>query len=105
MDHVSLYSTRLEPARQPEAVAAGFEGQRNPGDRAPGPEWQNHPLWQDDPIMLPFRSLAEIGRVAGYAGPPAWRACQRLPKRTPSGRTASASAWSGNARLRIAIDN
>src|SRR5580704_6873975 len=38
MDHVSLYSTRLEPARQPEAVAAGFEGQRNPGDRAPGPD-------------------------------------------------------------------
>src|SRR6266550_1465438 len=28
----------------------------------------------------------------------AWRACQRLPKRTPSGRTGSASAWWGNAR-------
>ena len=32
MDHVRLYSTRLKPARQPEAVAAGFEGQRNPRD-------------------------------------------------------------------------
>jgi hypothetical protein len=30
MDHVSLYSTRRKPARQPEAVAAGFEGKRNP---------------------------------------------------------------------------
>ena len=28
----------------------------------------------------------------------AWRACRRLPKRTPSGRTASATAWWGNAR-------
>ena len=27
-----------KPARQPEAVAASFEGKRNPGDRAPGPE-------------------------------------------------------------------
>jgi multiple sugar transport system substrate-binding protein len=35
----------------------------------PTNEWQNHPLWQKDPIMLPFRSLAEIGRAAGYAGP------------------------------------
>jgi hypothetical protein len=36
MDHVSLYSTRREPARQPKAVAAGFEGQRNPRDGAAG---------------------------------------------------------------------
>jgi hypothetical protein len=28
----------------------------------------------------------------------AWRACPRLPKRAPSGRTASATAWWGNAR-------
>src|SRR6201993_1940166 len=37
-DHVSLAATRRKPARQPEAVAAGFEGNRNPGDRAPGPD-------------------------------------------------------------------
>jgi len=35
----------------------------------PTAEWQKHPLWQQDPVMLPFRSLAEIGRAAGYAGP------------------------------------
>jgi hypothetical protein len=34
MDHVGLDATR----RKPEAVAAGFEGQRNPRDRAPGPD-------------------------------------------------------------------
>jgi hypothetical protein len=38
MDHVSLDATRRKPARQPEAVAAGFEGQRNPCDCAPGPD-------------------------------------------------------------------
>jgi hypothetical protein len=37
MDHVRLDASRLKPARQPEAVAAGFEGKRNPRDRAPGP--------------------------------------------------------------------
>jgi hypothetical protein len=38
MYHVRLDPTRLQPARQPEAVAAGFEGQRNPGDSAAGPD-------------------------------------------------------------------
>src|ERR1700738_4256111 len=38
MDHVRLYPARLEPARQPEAVAAGFEGNRNPRDSAAGPD-------------------------------------------------------------------
>src|SRR5262249_38959532 len=33
MDHVRLDTTRLQPARQPEAVAAGFEGNRDPRDR------------------------------------------------------------------------
>ena len=39
-----------------------------------------------------------LGWLAGNGAIAAWRACRRLPKRTPSGRTASASAWSGNAR-------
>jgi len=34
----------------------------------PATDWQNHPLWQNDPVMLPFRSLADIGRAAGCAG-------------------------------------
>src|SRR5215813_10934055 len=38
MDHVRLDATRRKPARQPEAVAAGFEGKRNPRDRATGPD-------------------------------------------------------------------
>jgi hypothetical protein len=38
MDHVRLYPTPLKPARQPEAVAAGLEGNRNPRDSAAGPD-------------------------------------------------------------------
>ena len=38
MDHVRLDPTRLKPARQPEAVAAGFEGQRDPLDITAGPD-------------------------------------------------------------------
>src|ERR1700745_2850584 len=38
MDHVRLDPTRLQPARQPEAVAAGFEGKRNARDLLPGPD-------------------------------------------------------------------
>src|SRR6202007_2708967 len=37
MDHVRLDASRLKPARQPEAVAAGFEGKGNPRNRAAGP--------------------------------------------------------------------
>ena len=33
-----LHPARLEPARQPEAVAAGLEGNRNPRDSAAGPD-------------------------------------------------------------------
>jgi hypothetical protein len=35
---VRLYLARLEPARQPKAVTAGFEGKRNPRDSAAGPD-------------------------------------------------------------------
>src|SRR5262252_8451976 len=53
MDHVRLDATRRKPARQPEAVAAGFEGQRNPRDIAAGPdrlippamEHRKQPFW------------------------------------------------------------
>ena len=37
MDHMRLDPTRTQPPRQPEAVAAGFEGKRNPCDMGTGP--------------------------------------------------------------------
>ena len=48
MDHVRFYATCLEPARQPKAVAAGLKGQRNPRDRAAGPDRLMPPAMQHD---------------------------------------------------------
>ena len=31
--------------------------------------WENDKLWKVDPVMAPFRTAAESGRFAGYAGP------------------------------------
>ncbi len=31
--------------------------------------WEDDPLWKIDPVMAPFRTAAESGRFAGYAGP------------------------------------
>src|SRR5437870_3279769 len=58
MDHVSLYSTRRKPARQPEAVAAGFEGNRNARDRAAGPDRLILPAMQQ--TKQPFWARLEL---------------------------------------------
>jgi hypothetical protein len=46
MDHVRLHPTRLKPTRQPEAVAAGFEGNRYPRDIAASPDGLIPPAMQ-----------------------------------------------------------
>ena len=33
-------------------------------------DWEKDPVWNLDPILLPFRDLPAIGRLVGYAGPP-----------------------------------
>src|SRR5258708_31324535 len=58
MDHVRLYPARLEPARQPEAVAAGFEGNRNPRDSAAGPDRLIPPAMQ--PGKQPFWATLQL---------------------------------------------
>src|SRR5438552_10644351 len=71
MNHVCLYPTRLEPARQPEAVAAGFEGQRNPRDRAAGPDRLIPPAMQQakQPFWARLQLLARLTLNAGkHAG-------------------------------------
>jgi multiple sugar transport system substrate-binding protein len=42
--------------------------------------WENHKLWQEDPIMLPFRAAAESGHFAGYAGPANRKAAEVISK-------------------------
>ena len=67
MDHVHLYPTRLEPARQPEAVAAGFKGNRNPCDLFTGPDRLIAPAMQQatQPFGIRLQLLARLTLNAG----------------------------------------
>ena len=46
----------------------------------PTTDWEKHKLWNDDPIMLPFRTAASSGRFAGYAGPSTRKASEVVTK-------------------------
>jgi multiple sugar transport system substrate-binding protein len=46
----------------------------------PTTDWEKHKLWNEDPIMLPFRSAARTGRFAGYAGPSTQKAGEVVTK-------------------------
>jgi ABC-type glycerol-3-phosphate transport system substrate-binding protein len=43
-------------------------------------EWENHKVWDVDPVLKPFRDLPHTGRLAGYAGPPNRRAAEVVTK-------------------------
>ena len=62
-----LDPTRLEPARQPEAVAAGFEGNRNPRDLFAGPDRLIAPAMQQakQPFGIRLQLLARLTLNAG----------------------------------------
>jgi multiple sugar transport system substrate-binding protein len=42
--------------------------------------WENNPLWQKDPVLLPFKNIPRTGRLAGYAGPPSQAAAEVTTK-------------------------
>ena len=42
--------------------------------------WENDKVWQVDPVMAPFRTAAESGRFAGYAGPAGRAAAEAISK-------------------------
>src|SRR5438270_13675776 len=62
MHLVSLDPTCLEPTRQPEAVAAGLEGNRNSRDRATGPDRLIPPAMQhgNQPIWARLQLFARL---------------------------------------------
>ncbi len=39
-------------------------------------DWEKHPIWNEDPIMLPYRDAARLGRAPGFAGPPDAKAAE-----------------------------
>src|SRR6516225_4774495 len=68
MDHVRLDPTRRQPARQPEAVAAGFEDKCNPRDLFTGPDRLIPPAMQQgkQPFWARFQLL--LARLTLNAG-------------------------------------
>jgi hypothetical protein len=71
MDHVRLDATRLKPARQPEAVTAGLEGQRDPRDGGARPDRLIPPALQQckQPFWARLQLLARLTLNAGkHAG-------------------------------------
>jgi multiple sugar transport system substrate-binding protein len=42
--------------------------------------WEDDPVWKVDPIMTPFRTAAESGHFAGYAGPAGRPAAEAISK-------------------------
>jgi len=42
--------------------------------------WEKHKLWDEDPVMLPYRSAARSGRFAGYSGPSTRKAAEAVTK-------------------------
>jgi multiple sugar transport system substrate-binding protein len=39
-------------------------------------DWEKHAVWEADPVLLPFKDLPRIGRLAGFAGPPNRKAAE-----------------------------
>ena len=58
MDHVRFDPARIQPTRQPEAIAAGFEGQCNPRDLFTGPDRFIAPAMQQ--AKKPFRTRFQL---------------------------------------------
>ena len=38
--------------------------------------WEDHPVWNIDPVMAPFKKIPVTGRLIGYAGPPNQKAAE-----------------------------
>jgi len=43
-------------------------------------EWENSPMWNEDPVMLPYRLAGRLGQVPGYPGPTGPKAAEVLSK-------------------------
>jgi multiple sugar transport system substrate-binding protein len=46
----------------------------------PTRSWETHKMWDEDPIMTPYRAAARTGRTPGYAGPTNQKAAEVLSK-------------------------
>ncbi len=46
----------------------------------PTKAWEDHKVWNEDPVMAPYRVAGRLGRVYGYAGPAGQKAAEVLSK-------------------------
>jgi ABC-type glycerol-3-phosphate transport system substrate-binding protein len=42
--------------------------------------WEDHAVWNLDPVLAPFKQIPVTGRLAGYAGPPSQKAAEVTTK-------------------------
>ena len=42
--------------------------------------WEDHPMWKEDPVMLPYRTAARAFQLFGHAGPPSAKASEAYSK-------------------------
>ncbi|MEK6245512.1 MAG: extracellular solute-binding protein [Pseudomonadota bacterium] len=47
---------------------------------APTRDWENHAMWNADPVMLPFKTASRAGRHMGFAGAPDKKAAEAWNK-------------------------
>ena len=38
--------------------------------------WEKHKLWDEDPVMAPYKVAAKLGQAPGFAGPPNAKAAE-----------------------------
>src|SRR5205085_4923067 len=43
-------------------------------------DWEKDPVWDVDPVLMPFRDLPRTGRLSGFAGPPNRKAAEVVTK-------------------------
>ena len=46
----------------------------------PTAEWEKHKVWDEDPVMTPYKVAGRLGRTPGYAGPADAKAAEVLSK-------------------------
>jgi ABC-type glycerol-3-phosphate transport system substrate-binding protein len=46
----------------------------------PASEWEKHKVWDEDPVMLPYKVAGRLGRTPGYEGPANAKAAEALSK-------------------------
>jgi ABC-type glycerol-3-phosphate transport system substrate-binding protein len=85
-DMLMKYSPNQKPAKDflkwvhsKSVFSQWFTSQQGYTDGATK-DWEKDPVWDLDPILLPFRDLPTIGRTWGFAGPPGRASAEAVTK-------------------------